>query len=247
MKSRLFEYLAATKEMGSTPVPGESSFTSALIFALEALVKEKDGRFTTDELLRKIQHEAPSFPKGQTPVLSDREEGNTSAGRIMLHPLDRDGTSAQSPSKEGTNLDPTKRQILTLHFDYSERPSDTLIETLGFQLNNVFDRNTLGVTRVRLGSLRSSMFDRAAKSFTASLVRRRRTSGREQRPPVDSFLPVPSSPHQQSSSSQLSTTPRDEEINSQDSYVVVTPVSQLSNEDSEDQISDPRKKRKHSS
>ena len=243
MKPRLFEFLAATNEMGSTPVPGDRSFTSALIYGLEALVKKKNGRFTTDELLRKIQHEAPNFPKEQTPVLSDREEGNTSAGRIMLHPLDRNGTSAQSPSKEGPGLDPTKRQILTLHFDYSERPSNASIEMLGLQLNHIFDRNnTLGVTRVRFGGLRSSVFHRAAKSFTESLVRHRRTSGRQQRPPVNTLLPVP--PHQQFSSALLSAAPRDEGINIQDSIVIVAPVSPLSNEDSEDQMSDHCKKRK---
>ena len=231
MKSRLFEYLAATKEMDSTPVPGETSFTSALIFALEALVKEKDGRFTTDELLRKIRHEAPNFPKGQTPVLSDREEGNTSAGRIMLHPLDRNGTSAQSTSKEGPGLDPTKRQTLTLHFDYSERPSDALIEMLGFQLNNVFDRNSLGVTRVRLGSLRSSMFDRAAKNFNASLVRRRRTSGRQQRPPV---VVLEVSPLSNDSEGQDPDHRKKRKL---------APASPLTN-DSEGQNSDPRKKRR---
>lgn len=64
MTLRLFEYLAATKKMASTKVPGDDSFTSALIHALEALVMEKaEGRFTTVELLRKINHDAPHFPK----------------------------------------------------------------------------------------------------------------------------------------------------------------------------------------
>lgn len=246
MKPRLFEYLAATKQLATTPIPGDNSFTSALIYALETLVEDKeDGRFTTDELLRKIQHDAPSFSRDQKPVLSDRE-GNTSAGRIMLHPLDRNCTTTQSPSKESSSLDPTKRQTLTLHFDFGERPSNSSIEKLGLQLNNIFDRNTLGVHRVRLGNLRSSMFDRAAKMLAASL-HNRRMSGRQQRTAMDALLSVPCSTHQHLLGGQMSTTPRDEGTNTLESTLVVAPVSPLSNADSEDQISDHRKKRKLSS
>ena len=241
MKPRLFEYLAATKPMGTTRVPGPHSFTSALIYALKALREEKDeGRFTTDELHRKIMGDAPSFPGNQTPVLRDRE-GNTS-GRIMLHPLDRKGTTAQLPSKESTSLDQTKHQTLTLHFDLMGWPSEASIEQFGSQFNNIFERNTLGVMGIRWGGLRPSMYNRATEIFLATLKRNRRTSGRQERPPVNTFLPVP--PHQQFSSAQLSAVPRDEGINIQDSIVIVAPVSPLSNEDSEDQMSDHCKKRK---
>lgn len=246
MKSRLFEYLAATSR-GSTPVPGKESFTSALIYALEALLKENEnGRFTTVELLRKIQHHAPFFPKDQIPVLSDREAGATSAGRIMLHPLDPNGTP-QSPSKEGPSLDPTKRQTLTLHFDFGDKPSQESIKTIGLQLNNIFNRNTLGVNRVRLGSLRPSMFNRAVKSWTASLARSRRMSGRQQEPHMDTLVPVPVSPHQQVSNTEIAIASRDERTNSSESVMAFAPVSPLSNEESEDQRSDHRKRRKLSS
>ncbi|CAL8574966.1 hypothetical protein XPA_000912 [Xanthoria parietina] len=85
---RLFEYLAAVEgHDGTTKIPGPESFTTALIFALKELVKEKDeGRFTTDELLRKIKTDAPNFPKDQTPAMSNRDNKHSSAGRIMLHP-----------------------------------------------------------------------------------------------------------------------------------------------------------------
>lgn len=242
MKPRLFEYLAATPQLATTPIPGDNSFTSALIYALEALIEEKeDGRFTTDELLRKIQRDAPFFSRDQKPVLSDRE-GNTSAGRIMLHPLDRNSITTPSPC---SSLDPAKRQILTLHFDFGERPSDSSIETLGLQLNNIFNRNILGVHRVRWGNLQSSMFDRAAQKFAASL-RSRRMSVRQQRTAMDT-LPVPCSTDQHFLGGQLSIPPKDEGTNTLDSISMVAPVSPLSNADSEDQISDHRKKRKLSS
>lgn len=175
-------------------------------------------------------------------MLSDRE-GNTSAGRIMLHPLDRNCTTTQSPSKESSSLDLTKRQTLTLHFDFGERPSNSSIEKLGLQLNNIFDHNTLGVHSVRWGNLRSSMFDRAAKTFQASL-QNRRMGRRQQRPAMDSFPHVPSSAHQGLLGGQISTSPSDEGTNTLESTLVVAPVSPLSNPDSEDQISDRGKKRK---
>lgn len=233
MKSSLFEFLAATKQLSTTPVPGDDSFTSALIYALEALVQESDeGRFTTDALLRKIQHDAPYFPKDQEPVLSNRELGNMSAGCIMLHPLDRNGTTAQSPAKEGNSLE-ARRHTLTLHFDYGEKPSGSSIETLGFQLNKIFDPKTLGVIGVRFGSLQSSPFNRAVQNLIASLERNRRLSGKRQRPPIETLLSVPISTNQQLPNIGISNS---------DSLVV--PVSPLSNEDSEDQMSDHRKKRR---
>lgn len=228
--------------MAATPVPGDNSFTAALIYALEALVEENEGgRFTTDQLLRKIQHDAPFFPKNQKPVLSDRAS-NTSAGRIILHPLNQNG-SAQSTSKDANSLDLIKRQTLTLHFDFGERPPNDSIELLGRELNNIFDRKALGVNRIRWGSLDSVLY-RAARSFQAASMRKRRISGVQQRPPVDSLLPVPGSNHQHVLDIRISPVLRDEEMNTVDSSMGFAPVSPQSNADSEDQISDPRKKRK---
>ena len=176
----MFEYLAATKEMASTPVPGKDSFTSALIYALEALVEEQQGgRFTTVELLNKIKEDAPHFPKNQTPVLSDREE-KTSAGRIMLHPLRRGDTKArttrqttrQTSQMDISNQDTAIGHTLTLHFDFGDKPPNIHIERLGLGLNNLFERNTLGVNRIRWGGLHS-IIARAARNWMATLERSR--------------------------------------------------------------------------
>ena len=179
MRLRSFEYLAATEEMGFTPVPGKDSFTRALIYALEALVNEReDGRFTTVALLNKIKNDAPHFPKDQNPMLINREK-KFSAGRIMLHPLQKAGSDDESSQKRAASLDPLKGHALTLHFDFSEKPSSTYIELLGRELNEFFERN-IGVNRVRWGGMRQSMVARAAKSFQAGLRRRRRASMRLQ-------------------------------------------------------------------
>lgn len=159
-------------------MPGQDSFTSALIWALESLVKEKeDGRFTTVELRNKIM-DAPDFPEDQDPVLFHREK-ESPTGRIMLHPLQRQGSDTRLSPKEAACLDPFKRHTLTLHFDFGANPSQTYIETLGRELNDIFRRN-VGVSRVRWGGKRQSMVARAAKTFQASLKRSRRASMRLQ-------------------------------------------------------------------
>lgn len=165
--------------MDTTPVPGKDSFTEALIYALENLVKEKD-RFTTVELLRKIKNHAPHFPTNQTPVLSDRRD-NVEAGRIMLHPLPRpqkEGSPTELSAEDHTKPDPKfKRQTVTLHLDFADQPSIAHIEVLGRQLNHLFERCTLGVNRVRWGGMKKSLAARALGNFRAAgLERHRRTS-----------------------------------------------------------------------
>lgn len=174
---RLFEFLGATKELNTTPVPGPDSFTSALIYALKELVREK-GRFTTVELIRKIQFDAPDFPKNQTPILSNRKDG-VQAGRIMLHPLhksQKDGSQTELPSEENKNPYPFSRQTVTLHFEFAEKPSHANVQLLGRQLNNIFELYKLGVNRVRWGGMKQSAFARVMGSFQASLARSRRAS-----------------------------------------------------------------------
>lgn len=173
--------------MATTPAPGKDSFTEALIWALERLVQEKD-RFTTVELLNKIKLKAPNFPKNQVPVLSDRKD-DVQAGRIMLHPLrkpQKDGSQAGLSSEAHTDLDPFKRQTVTLHFDFADQPSQGDIEMLGRQLNGVFERYTLGVNRVRWGGMEKSLAARAIGSFQAAgRKRNRRASMNQQQVALD--------------------------------------------------------------
>ena len=177
----MFEYLAAVEgHDGTTKVPGPESFTTALIFALKRLVKEKDeGRFTTDELLRKIKTEAPKFPKDQTPAISNRDNKHFSAGRIMLHPLRHHKpsgvTSDDCPYRRATG------SVMTLHFNFGDEPPDEHLKTLGRKLNEIFEKNTLGVHRVDWGGLEGTPFIRAAQKFQKNLMKRR-ASSQSQRP-----------------------------------------------------------------
>lgn len=172
-KFRKFEYLAATK-LDLTRAPGDDSFTSALIYALETLVE--DGRFTTVDLLKKI-NDAPKFPKDQDPVLSNRNRNNTaSAGRIMLHPLPEAGSRTQTPIKEETIEDSARRQVLTLNFEFDEKPTAKQTELLAEDINEMFERNSVKVNGVRWGSMQSKAV-KAAAPFIQSLRRIRSNSG----------------------------------------------------------------------
>ncbi len=70
--NKIFEFLGATQANDTTKAPGAESFTSALIWALDAFSKDADG-FTTSKLLAKIM-DAPDFPMddGQRPCLTER-------------------------------------------------------------------------------------------------------------------------------------------------------------------------------
>lgn len=176
---RSFEYLAATGAMSGTPVPGKTSFTSALIHALEYLIEEKpEGRFTTDEILRAIRS-YKEFPADQTPILSDREHNNAQ-GRIMLHPLQVEGSKINMPLKGPEAMVPAERQTMTLHFDFGEKPSMTNVERLGCELNKIFERNTLGVNGVRWGGLRTKQ-SMVAQVVSTLKDRVRRSSIRRER------------------------------------------------------------------
>ena len=158
--------------MAGTPVPGKDSFTSALIDALEYLVKySAEGRFTTVELLRRIKHHSPDFPAEQFPVLSDREHVGP-AGRIMLHPLQPESPNTQISQKDRVDLELTKRQTVTLHFDFDEKPQLEHIRTLGEEFNGVFERNLMRVNGVRWGGLKQSMAARAVQTFLEGRQRR---------------------------------------------------------------------------
>lgn len=165
-------------------MPGPKSFTSALIFALEALREQKPkGRFTTDELLRKIKNDAPDFPKDQTPELSDRDHKTLSGGRIMLHPLQPD-SAEDDKSYETSPSELADRHIVTLHFDFGGNPSGKNLETLGRNFNEIFERNTLGVQRVRWGGVRVSAFARATRRFSAASRRRKISGTKRPSPPL---------------------------------------------------------------
>ncbi|KAL8895784.1 MAG: hypothetical protein Q9207_008010 [Kuettlingeria erythrocarpa] len=181
---RLFEYLAATGIKGWTAVPGPNSFTKALIFALEHLVQKKEGRFTTVDLLRTIRS-YEHFPRAQEPVLSDRKYPLNKAGRIMLHPLRPGNGDAEKALDTVGPHAVGNGQSMTLHFDFSEDVGESHLKILGKTLTGMFERNTLGVYRVRWGGLEDTMVVRAVNLFRGGLERRRSTASRLEKPNIN--------------------------------------------------------------
>ena len=234
--------------------PGKDSFTRALIYALKALVEKRpDGRFTTVELLNKIK-EAPHFPEKQNPTLSDREKKG-SAGRIILHPLPGTGSDGALSRRKAASLLPFMGRTLTLHFDFSEKPSGDYVERFGRELNEFFQLN-VGANRVRWGGMRQAMAARYAKYFQAQLKRNRTGSTRLQpataddgpssaRPaenPLD--FPTPSSVDQHSPRSTEPGVKGSPELDPADISAMPVPRSMDSNDQSEGHIQDHRERHK---
>ena len=247
MRPRSFEYLAATDENGFTKVPGKDSFTSALIYALETLVNEKEnGRFTTVALLNKINSDAPHFPKEQTPMLFKREK-NFSTGRIMLHPLQTAGSDDGSLRKEKEVSEIYTGTTLTLHYDFTEKPSQAYIEMFGKELNEFFERN-VGVNGVRWGGIRPSILAQAAKKFRRAgreRSRRKSTINSNMKLPIKNLdPPTPYSSDQHSPQTMEPATTRSPSFNSADTGTVSTSMHLDSNDGDESQTQEPRGRRK---
>ena len=121
---RNFEFLAACGSDAVTEMPGKNSFTSALIWALKTLVKSKPS-FTTNQLLRKINADAPNFPPDQLALIIERGEDETSCFRkLVLAPLPKEGEKfeAELPLEN----EKPKLQIkhyLDLRFFYDKPPT----------------------------------------------------------------------------------------------------------------------------
>ncbi|KAI4194212.1 MAG: hypothetical protein LQ350_007911 [Teloschistes chrysophthalmus] len=182
--------------MGTSPVPGPDSFTTALIWALRKLKQCKaGGRFTTNELAHEIKHHAPNFPKDQKPVLSDRDHGSR-AGRIILSPLSSEDLNGKASPVEEIVVDLKKKHTMTLHLEFAEKPSFDTVEKFGEELNNIFDRRAFGVHQVRLGGVKQSIVVQAV-DLMRKLRHMRKLSESQDRlraPTLD--LPTPSSSRQ---------------------------------------------------
>ncbi|MCJ1431894.1 hypothetical protein MMC27_001250 [Xylographa pallens] len=175
--TRAFEYLAATAPGATTRSPGPESFTSALIWALKALVAE--GRpFTTQQLVNKIKNGgAPGFPNNQKPVLSKRGEKN-SAGYIMLEPIRKevDRLALIRARSLSSSHDMGAAVLLNLKFMFETRPSEAQVEILGKALNDAMQNHDLHVSRIMWGGLHSwprFMMAEAVQRFALSGSHRR--------------------------------------------------------------------------
>jgi hypothetical protein len=144
--ARSFEFLAACGSNVETNMPGEESFTKALIWALTNLVTSRP-RFTTLELQTKIMNEAPFFPRDQYVPVYQRDEPCDQ--RLVLAPLPT-GSEANSPLSTPSHR--TKSEVpqnyLDLRFWYLERPDAGEIENLADRLKKLMRDQTIRTRRI---------------------------------------------------------------------------------------------------
>jgi hypothetical protein len=145
-----WEYLAATGRNGTAAIPGERSFTSALIWALEALL-QKEGRFTTAELKARII-DAPHFRvDDQSPVLNSRNLDCME--QIVLAPVPTEEEFAKLEERNKNAKGSDSQELLDLRFVFKEHPPVDMIEKFATALSGIIRHHAIGVTRVIWGDL----------------------------------------------------------------------------------------------
>lgn len=135
-EDQTIEFLAACLDDETTPRPGKTSFTSALIWALEGFAK-KGSRFGVNNLLREIK-QAPDFRRNRQHPTLTRRARKPRQQRIILHALEPEGARAAAAKKEKQRARSevgTKQYALDLKFVFDEWPSDDHIRALGEDLN----------------------------------------------------------------------------------------------------------------
>ncbi|RDW82288.1 hypothetical protein BP6252_03400 [Coleophoma cylindrospora] len=176
---RAFEFLAATSANSTTRRPGERSFTTALIWALEHLV-EKGKRFPTQELLSKIL-EAPNFPTEQVPRLGER--GLACVRRIVLAPLS-DDTGPDGGNSTG-DFETGIREDLSVRFVFNSVITRHLVEQLVTGLRRlIIAESDLKVTTVLWEGINSSGSPKGKESLLQYYYAHKWLSGHARRKSV---------------------------------------------------------------
>lgn len=141
-----FEFLGACCDKQTTKPPGDSSFTTALIWALRQLKNTPRGWFSTPELQKKIK-DYKDFPSDQWPHLGHREKESAGLDHVVLAP------SAHIIRETGHDpVSPRTRRVdhhfvdLRFHFD---RPySDESFSALSQEIRWLIEQERIDSKRV---------------------------------------------------------------------------------------------------
>ncbi|KAB8303958.1 hypothetical protein EYC80_005316 [Monilinia laxa] len=143
---RAFEYISTTQQRSTTKKPGPESFTSALIWALQEMIRCKPGkRFTTTELVEKI-YNAPNIPDCQSPRCTDRIHKGC-LRRIVLVPLDEQSTTGASNGRNMEEINETK-DTLSVQFVFNTVITNRLIKDLSKYLSDLIGQGHSGTCNV---------------------------------------------------------------------------------------------------
>lgn len=171
---RNFEFLGAAED-GTTPSPGNKSFTSALIWALEKL-STLNMPFSTTELIYHVAAKAPHFPKNQRPVLKQRDEPSNQ--RLMLAPVPKEEKHVQSGFShlvQGQSLDPQAdiKRSVDLRFFFDEFPTEENITRLAKKMRGMLDEGEFPVTHISwVGQFQRNLIRNAAKKWLSIIPSR---------------------------------------------------------------------------
>jgi hypothetical protein len=141
---RNFEFLGACEGDRQTPRPGDTSFTTALIWAFQELAKTRSP-FTTQELQQKIVT-APKFPESQHPHLCEREEHCVE--RLVLSAIPKEGENINLDEFAVPNTEALDDYV-DLRFCFKERPDSKDIEQLAEELKHLINRQMIKTYNVR--------------------------------------------------------------------------------------------------
>jgi len=163
--TRSFEYLAASTT-NYTRSPGNESFTSALIWALERLAQKPSRAgpqatpmFTTSKLAKMIC-DAPGFPSDQKPSLTTRDVDAWQ--HIILAPLPREGLSASVPTPSAENGEEDEEedegdkpvpQSLSLTFHFKQKQDEADLKKLADHLKKFMKLDNASLHKVHWGGL----------------------------------------------------------------------------------------------
>ena len=170
--AHVMEYLAATSANTTTKCPGDKSFTNALIWALNKFADEKR-RFTTSDLLSRIDQDAPHFPREQHPVLIKRSESQSEL--IVLDPTAGVSNSAE-PVKVGSDVDSRGREVLTLKLVLETRPDAKDVRAFGNDLICLVSKKDLRVNRIMWGGIQPANQPLVAAAYKWKSVLERKLS-----------------------------------------------------------------------
>ena len=148
ISDRSFEFLAACGSNEVTAMPGDASFTSALIWSLKLLAKKPS--FTTHQLLRKVNEDAPDFPRHQHALIMERGEDETSCVRkLVLAPLPKPGEKDERTfSSEDKKPKDLIKHYLDLRFFYDKLPTKNEVLFLSESLKNMIANEKITVRHI---------------------------------------------------------------------------------------------------
>lgn len=138
---RAFEFLAATSAKSTTPSPGPSSFTSALMWSLNHLA-DSQGSFSTQELLRTIAHDAPNFPQDQSPRLC--EPSPVCLRKIIIAPLSGNESTTNFEVGDRDNNHDIQEDV-SVRFIYTKQISEDVVKELTLALVGLVKGGTIDV------------------------------------------------------------------------------------------------------